>query len=109
MRYERFPEVARGKRINRRTQDRNLVALRRVRIVSDALGAHNAYISEISINGCRLFSKAKLRPGDIVSFSLDDVMMTSTLIIWRDGDCFGCRFNIPIDIGTLRKMAFDIY
>ena len=108
MRHEQLPGRVRGNRKDRRDAQRHIVALRLVRLEAGPLGQHDAHISEISVYGCRLFCGASLLPGDTILFSLDDVMMTGAKIIWRDGDCYGCRFDLPIDIDMLQQMAFDI-
>ncbi|MFC4292958.1 hypothetical protein ACFOWX_11090 [Sphingorhabdus arenilitoris] len=108
MRHERLPQQRRGNRVDRREASRHIVALRLVQLQTGKMGRHEAHISEIAVYGCRLYTPASLLPGDRIMFSLDNIVMTGATIIWREGQCYGCRFDLPIDIDLLKKMAFDL-
>jgi hypothetical protein len=95
-------------KIDRRKHRRHIVLLRLVHLEHEALRRQDAYISEISVYGCRLYSKAALAVGDQISLSLDGVQMTEATIMWRDGPRAGCRFSIPIGMDVIKQLAFDI-
>ncbi|NJM50425.1 MAG: hypothetical protein HC843_05670 [Sphingomonadales bacterium] len=107
MRQEKMSKELRGNRKDRREAKRHIVALRLVQIQTGVMGRHDAHISEISVYGCRLYCLTSLHPGDRIMFSLDNIMMTAAKVIWQDGDCYGCRFDLPIDIDLLQKMTFE--
>lgn len=95
-------------KVDQRKDVRHIVLLRLVHLEHQALRRQDAFISEISVYGCRLYSKAALTVGDRISLNLDGVQMTEATIIWRDGVRAGCRFYLPIGMDVIKQLAFEI-
>jgi hypothetical protein len=95
-------------KVDQRKHPRHIVLLRLVHLEHEALRRQDAFISEISVYGCRLYSKAVLAVGDRISLSLDGIQMTEATIIWRDGARAGCRFYVPIGMDVIKQLAFDV-
>lgn len=99
--------ASQAKRDQRKDQ-RHIVLLRLVLLENQRLHRRDAYISEISVYGCRFYCKGKLRVGDTIALCLDNVQMTEAIVIWRKGDVAGCRFSVPIGMDLITQMAFNI-
>jgi PilZ domain len=95
-------------KIDQRKHRRHIVLLRLVQLERQARRRSDAHVSEISVYGCRIYTKAKLEPGDKITLCLDNIQMTKAVIVWRTGAAAGCRFILPIGMDVIRLLAFDI-
>lgn len=102
----RLPEPQ--SKIDRRQDRRHIVMLRQVPLEQDRQYRLDAYISEISVYGCRFYCKGNLQAGDVIALCLDKVQMTVATVTWCRGDVAGCRFAIPIGMDVIAQMAFNI-
>lgn len=101
------PQAPRTK-IDKRQAERHIVMLRLVLLEHHRMHRRDAYISEISVYGCRFYCKGKLQVGDVISLCLDNIQMTQATIIWRKGAVAGCRFSIPVGMDIITQMAFNL-
>jgi PilZ domain len=96
------------KKINQREHIRHIVLLRLVRLEQDASRGFDAHVSEISVYGCRIFTKAKLKIDDDISLCLSGIEMIDARVIWSEGQSAGCRFRLPIGMDIITQLAFDV-
>jgi PilZ domain len=96
------------KKTNQRQHMRHIVLLRLVRLQQEALRQFDAHVSEISVYGCRIFTKAKLTVGDDIALCLSGIEMIDARVIWREGESAGCRFRLPICMDAITQLAFDV-
>jgi PilZ domain len=98
----------REEKTNQRQYARHIVLLRLVRLKQRATRQFDAHISEISVYGCRIFTKAKLAVDDEISLCLSGEQMIDAHVIWREGEGAGCLFRVPIGMDVISQLAFDV-
>lgn len=94
----------RGSKTNRRKHDRHIVLLKPVLLQTDAAREYQAHVSEISVFGCRLYTRAHLFADDRVALCLDDLEMVEADVKWVDGPRAGCRFHLPIGLDVIKQL-----
>ncbi len=101
----RTPDPA---RVDQRQDKRHIVMLRKASVRRKPTEVYEAKISEISVYGCRLFTKAPFDVGDAITLNLpvkDDIC---AVVVWREDGLMGCRFDEALDREILRQMTLHI-
>jgi len=67
-----------------------------------------AALEDVSIYGCRMATDIPAEEGERLWLRFDGRMPIAATVVWSDAGMVGCRFDKPIDRGTMRALTLRL-
>jgi len=101
----RTPEAA---SFDQRAAPRLRLSVTRASIRRQGREPSEAALEDVSIYGCRMVSDLPAGEGERLWLRFDGRMPIAATVVWCDAGMIGCRFDKPIDRGTMRALTLRL-
>lgn len=85
--------------LDRRTRVR--VPIDRPAVLRRDSDAHEIRIEDLTRDGCKIKTSVDLKPGDCVTVGLAGIGRHNVVVLWCDGNEYGCVFDEPLPSGAV--------
>jgi hypothetical protein len=101
----RTPEPA---SLDQRAEPRLRLSVTKASIRRQGRTPIDADLDDVSVYGCRMMSQLPAEEGERLWLRFDGRMPIAATVVWSDAGMIGCRFDKPIDRGTMRALTLRL-